>query len=95
MSTSQRFALDLALADRPLGIDLARSPRRRGNDRYPDGAGAVKLSQLSAPMMREFEDRLARGDMPAQYLATNENDAGTKQGEDRLQLLVILTELRR
>jgi integrase len=27
--------------------------------------GAVKLSQLSAPMVREFEDRLARGDMPA------------------------------
>src|SRR3984957_18391974 len=27
--------------------------------------GKVKLSQLSAPMVREFEDRLARGDMPA------------------------------
>ncbi len=27
--------------------------------------GAVKLSQLSAPMVREFEDRLARGDMPS------------------------------
>src|SRR5271157_5631389 len=27
--------------------------------------GNVKLSQLSAPMVREFEDRLARGDMPA------------------------------
>jgi integrase len=27
--------------------------------------GAVKLSQLSAPMVREFEDGLARGDMPA------------------------------
>src|SRR5271166_2898961 len=27
--------------------------------------GAVKLSQLSAPMVREFEDKLARGDMPA------------------------------
>jgi integrase len=27
--------------------------------------GAVKLSQLSAPMVREFEDRLARGDKPA------------------------------
>jgi integrase len=26
--------------------------------------GNVKLSQLSAPMVREFEDRLARGDMP-------------------------------
>ena len=26
--------------------------------------GKVKLSQLSAPMVREFEDRLARGDMP-------------------------------
>jgi integrase len=25
----------------------------------------VKLSQLSAPMIREFEDKLARGDMPA------------------------------
>jgi integrase len=25
--------------------------------------GAVKLSQLSAPMVREFEDRLTRGDM--------------------------------
>ena len=25
----------------------------------------MKLSQLSAPMVREFEDRLARGDMPA------------------------------
>jgi integrase len=27
--------------------------------------GAMKLSQLSAPMVREFEDKLARGDMPA------------------------------
>ena len=27
--------------------------------------GNVKLSQLSAPMVREFEDKLARGDMPA------------------------------
>ena len=27
--------------------------------------GNVKLSQLSAPMVREFEDRLARGDKPA------------------------------
>src|SRR5271166_596294 len=27
--------------------------------------GTVKLSQLSAPMVREFEDRLARGNMPA------------------------------
>ncbi len=27
--------------------------------------GGVKLSQLSAPMVREFEDRLARGDAPA------------------------------
>ena len=26
--------------------------------------GAVKLSQLSAPMVREFEDKLARGDAP-------------------------------
>jgi integrase len=26
--------------------------------------GNVKLSQLSAPMVREFEDKLARGDMP-------------------------------
>src|SRR6202046_423118 len=26
--------------------------------------GKVKLSQLSAPMVREFEDKLARGDMP-------------------------------
>lgn len=26
--------------------------------------GSVKLSQLSAPMVREFEDRLARGDVP-------------------------------
>jgi integrase len=26
--------------------------------------GNLKLSQLSAPMVREFEDRLARGDMP-------------------------------
>ena len=26
--------------------------------------GSVKLSQLSAPMVREFEDKLARGDMP-------------------------------
>jgi integrase len=26
--------------------------------------GHVKLSQLSAPMVREFEDKLARGDMP-------------------------------
>jgi integrase len=27
--------------------------------------GAAKLSQLSAPMVREFEDKLARGDAPA------------------------------
>ena len=27
--------------------------------------GALKLSQLSAPMVREFEDKLARGDAPA------------------------------
>src|SRR5271156_4594588 len=27
--------------------------------------GSVKLSQLSAPMVREFEDKLARGDLPA------------------------------
>jgi integrase len=27
--------------------------------------GNLKLSQLSAPMVREFEDKLARGDMPA------------------------------
>jgi integrase len=27
--------------------------------------GNVKLSQLSAPMIREFEDKLARGEMPA------------------------------
>jgi len=27
--------------------------------------GSVKLSQLSAPMVRDFEDKLARGDMPA------------------------------
>ena len=27
--------------------------------------GNVKLSQLSAPMVREFEDKLGRGDMPA------------------------------
>jgi integrase len=27
--------------------------------------GTVRLSQLSAPMVREFEDRLARGDAPA------------------------------
>ncbi len=27
--------------------------------------GALKLSQLSAPMVREFEERLARGEMPA------------------------------
>ena len=26
--------------------------------------GNVKLSQLSAPMVREFEDKLARGDIP-------------------------------
>src|SRR5271163_4154593 len=26
--------------------------------------GKLKLSQLSAPMVREFEDKLARGDMP-------------------------------
>ncbi|MGA2412792.1 MAG: tyrosine-type recombinase/integrase [Candidatus Binataceae bacterium] len=26
--------------------------------------GSLKLSQLSAPMVREFEDKLARGDMP-------------------------------
>src|SRR6185437_2100473 len=26
--------------------------------------GRLKLSQLSAPMVREFEDKLARGDMP-------------------------------
>ena len=26
--------------------------------------GNLKLSQLSAPMVREFEDKLARGDMP-------------------------------
>ena len=42
-------------------IDAYRQHLRLHIETY---LGKVKLSQLSAPMVREFMDKLARGDMP-------------------------------
>src|SRR5271154_6190900 len=45
----------------PPPVEPHRQPLRLHIEPY---LGNVKLSQLSAPMVREFEDKLRRGDMP-------------------------------
>jgi integrase len=56
IETGERAGLERAT------IDAYRQHLRLHIEPY---LGNMKLSQLSAPMVREFEDRLARGDMPA------------------------------
>jgi len=55
IETGERAGLERAT------IDAYRQHLRLHIEPY---LGRVKLSQLSAPMVREFEDKLARGDMP-------------------------------
>jgi len=56
IETCERSALERAT------IDSYRQHLRLHIEPY---LGRLRLSQLSAPMVREFEDKLARGDMPA------------------------------
>src|SRR5579872_5145776 len=55
IETCERASLERAT------VDAYRQHLRLHIEPY---LGRVKLSQLSAPMVREFEDKLARGDMP-------------------------------
>jgi integrase len=69
----------------PATIDPYRQHLRLHIEPY---LGKVKLSQLSAPMVREFEDTLARGDMPEGKAAQPRSPAMVRKVRTSLSALL-------